>query len=383
MRVGIFTNNFLPIRGGVTAAVQTLADALRALGHRVWVFAPRFPGFSADGPGVYRYPSIPALAYPGFSLAIPRSRRLARMIRELDPEIFHAQHPFLLGATALRLARRLDRPLVFTYHTHYEKYAHYVPFHQGLVERVAVRWSARFAERSDLVIAPSEAVRVALRARGVTVPIEVVPTGVPLELFTPGARDRARAALGLPPDDPILLYVGRLDREKSVELLLDAFALVADVLPQARFMLVGQGRETGRLKARARRLAARDRVGFAGVQPREALPDYYRAADLFWFASQTETQGLVLAEAHACALPAVSVEAPGAAEIMRDGATGLLVKADARALAEAALGLLLDQPARQAMGARAREVATQHFDARRQGRRVADLYARVLGGHAW
>ena len=380
MRVGIFTNNYLPMRGGVTSSVETLSGELRALGHRVWIFAPRFPVPSDDRPEVFRFPSLPALTYPEFSLALPWSRRLARTIEGLDLDIFHAQHPFLLGGTARRLARRLGRPLVFTYHTHYEKYAHYVPLRRSLVERLAVSVSARFANRSDLVIAPSAAVRALLWRRGVTAPIEVVPTGVRLQLFCPGDQARARVALGLSPTDPILLYVGRLDREKSVELLLDAFPLVMEALPRARLLLVGQGTEAAKLRARARATPAGERVSFVGIKPREALPDCYRAADLFCFASQTETQGLALAEAHACGLPAVAVGAPGVEEVVRDGETGLLVKPDPRALAEAAIGLLLDPARRRSMGDRAREVASQQFGAERQARLIAALYARVLGG---
>ncbi len=358
--------------------MQALSEGLEALGHQAWIFAPRFPGSAADPPAVHRVPSLPALTYPEFSLSIPWSRRLARTIEGLDLEIFHAQHPFLLGGTAKRMARRRVRPLVFTYHTHYEKYVHYVPLHASLVERLAVRWSLSFANHSDLVIVPSEAVRASLRKRGVTPPIAVVPTGVPLDRFAPGDRARARAMLGLCPTDPVLLYIGRLDREKSVELLLDAFPLVAEVLPRARLLLVGQGTQADALRARAHAASAADRVSFVGVKPREALPDYYRAADLFWFASQTETQGLVLAEAHACGLPAVAVAAPGLEEVVTDGETGLLVKSDPRALAEAALGLLLDSARRQAMGARAREVASRQFNAERQAQRIASLYVRLL-----
>jgi glycosyltransferase involved in cell wall biosynthesis len=152
------------------------------------------------------------------------------------------------------------------------------------------------------------------------------------------------------------------------------------VLPDARFLLVGQGSRTEKLRVRARASPAGDRVSFVGVKPREALPDYYRAADLFCFASQTETQGLVLAEAHACGLPAVAVRAAGVEEVVRDGETGLLVKAEPGALAEAMLALLLDPATRQTMSERAVQVASREFDADRQAERVAALYARVREG---
>src|SRR6266436_3114850 len=172
MRVGLFTNNYLPFRGGVTTAVETLRRGLEALGHGVGVFAPAWSGPHVDPAYVFRYPSAPAPTYPGFAIPLPFSRRLSRAARELELDVFHAQHPFLLGVTA---------------------------------------------------------------------PIATVPTGVPLDLFCPGDRLEARRALGLPEDLPLCLYVGRLDREKSVERVIDAFGSIAGAVSGVRLLLVGQG----------------------------------------------------------------------------------------------------------------------------------------------
>jgi glycosyltransferase involved in cell wall biosynthesis len=264
---------------------------------------------------------------------------------------------------------------VFTYHTRYEKYAHYVPLTRGLVEAAALTLSTRFAARADAVIAPSALVRDQLRARGVTTAIAVVPTGVDLARFAPGPRQAARSALGLPADDPLVLYVGRLDREKSVDRVLIAFERIAGTLPRARLWLVGQGKEMEALRRHTGRLTAGDRVHFAGVRPHATLPAWYQAADLFLFASETETQGLVLAEAAACGLPAVAVTAPGCDEVVRDGETGILSKADPAALAEAAIGVLLDAERRATMGARARQVAEQAFGVDLQIARTLDVYS--------
>jgi glycosyltransferase involved in cell wall biosynthesis len=204
--------------------------------------------------------------------------------------------------------------------------------------------------------------------------VTVVPTGVDLERFRPGSRAAARRVLGLAGDDPLLLYVGRLDREKSVERVLLAFEHVAGTAPRARLVLVGQGKEAPRLRALASRLTAAARVTFLGVRDHDALPACYQAADLFLFASETETQGLVLAEAAACGLPAVAVDAPGCDEVVRDGVTGLLAKSDPAALAEAAVGLLLDDERRAAMAVRARETAVAAFDVRLQIDRTLSVY---------
>ncbi len=376
MRIGLFTNNYLPFCGGVSVSVETLRRGLEARGHEVWVIAPRARGAAPD-PAVIRYPSVPAATYPEFALPLPVAPPVSRRVRRLGLDVFHAHHPFLLGPAARRLARRAGRPLVFTYHTRYEKYAHYVPVRRPLVEAVAIRLSSSFAASAAAVIAPSQAVRQTLAERGVGASVEVIPTGVDVASFRPGDPAAARRALALAPADPVLLYVGRLDREKSVERLLLAFAHVQGTVPHARLLLVGHGTETARLQALARTLPAAGRIAFLPARPHADLPVCYQAADVFLFASETETQGLVLAEAAACGVPAVSVTGPGCDEVVRDGETGLLTKAEPPALAEAAISLLLDGQRRRRMGRRAREIAERDFDVRLQIDHTVALYARV------
>ena len=378
MRIGLFTNNYLPFCGGVTISVETLRRGLERRGHQVWLFAPRVAGYVDDTPGVIRVPSVPAATYPEFALAMPWGPRLARRVRALDLDVFHAHHPFLLGPAARRVARRARRPLIFTYHTRYEKYAHYVPLTRPLVEAAALGLSRRFAARADAVLAPSGLVRDQLRARGVGVPVAVVPTGVDLARFRPGDRTAARRELGVGADDPLLLYVGRLDREKSVDRVLFAFERIAGTLPGARLWLVGQGKESQALQRQAAASPAAERIYFAGVREHARLAVWYQAADLFLFASETETQGLVLAEAAACGLPAVAVLAPGSDEVVRDGDSGILTKGDPAALAEAAIGLLLDAERRAGMRLRARAIAEAEFDVERQITRTLDVYAEAL-----
>jgi len=374
VKIALFTNNYLPFRGGVTTSVETLRGGLDARGHEAWVFAPRFRGVVDARPRIVRYPSLPAATYPEFALAIPWSRSAADRARAERFDVFHAHHPFLLGPVARRLARAERRALVFTYHTRYDKYAHYVPLPRGLVEAAATRLSTRFACRADAVLAPSSLIRDELVARGVRAPIAVVPTGVDLDHFSPGDRAAARRPLNLSADDLVLLYVGRLDREKSVGRILMAFERVAGTVPRARLVLVGHGTEADALRRHARALPVGDRIAFLGVRAHETLVECYRAADLFVFASETETQGLVLAEAAACGVPAVTVSGPGCDEVVRDGQTGVLTKPDTAALADAVIGLLLDAERRARMAARARAVAEREFDVHLQIDRTLAVY---------
>ena len=375
MRIALFTNNYLPFCGGVTISVETLRRGLESSGHDAWVFGPRLTGAEDASVKVVRYPSIPVATYPEFALAVPYSRRIDRLVTALDFDVIHAHHPFLLGPAARRLARRNRRPLVFTYHTRYEKYAHYVPLPLALVQAAALRISAGFAAQADAVLAPSAVIRDELHARGVRAPIAVVPTGIDLARFKPGDRAAARRRLGVADGEPLVLYVGRLDREKSVDRVVGAFERVASTVPAARLALVGQGTEMQRLSRMAAALPVADRIRFLGLRPHDTLAECYQAADVFLFASETETQGLVLAEAAACGLPAVAVDAPGCDEVVRDGETGILTKGDPAGLAEAVIGLLLDPERRRAMGRRARELAERLFDVSLQIDRTMAVYA--------
>jgi glycosyltransferase involved in cell wall biosynthesis len=379
LRVGLFTNNYLPMLGGVARAVETVRTALVTLGHQPFVVAPRMPGAAGSTPGVLRVPAVPAPTYPDFALPLPATSAVVRRIEALDLDVLHAHHPFLLGVTARRLARRLGRPLVFTYHTLYDKYAHYVPLPRPLVARQAVAWSIAFANSADLVIAPSAGLASRLRSQGVRRPVVVLPTGVDLDSFRPGDQQAARRALALPPAGPLCLYLGRIDREKNLEFLLDAFARVAAERPAARLVLVGRGTREARLRRHAERVGLGDRVHFAGGVAPDVAPLYYQAADVFLFASTTETQGLAVLEAMAAGRPVVAVRASGVEETVVDGVTGLLVPEDLDVFAAAVLQVLADGGLAAKLSAGGREAALG-FGARALGARLAALYRTVRAG---
>jgi len=362
--------------GGVSRAVETARLALERLGHETVVVAPSTRGALDPTARVIRVPSVPAPTYPDFALPLPLGPGLARRILDLELDVFHAQHPFLLGATARRLARAARRPLLFTYHTRYDKYAHYVPLPRPLVARHAIAWSTAFANTADTVIVPSAALAAQLASQGIRRPIEVIPTGVDLDRFRPGAPEVARQRLDIPPEVPLVLYVGRLDREKNLAFLLDAFELVAARHPSVHLALVGRGMQEPVLRRHAARGAAGGRVRFVGGVAPDAVAGYYRAADLFVFCSTTETQGLAVLEAMASGCPVVAVRAPGVEEAVVDGVGGLLVPEDRGIFAGAVLQVLGDAglAAKLATGARegARPFATAVL-----GARLVEVYERV------
>jgi glycosyltransferase involved in cell wall biosynthesis len=273
---------------------------------------------------------------------------------------------------------RFLRPLIFTYHTRYEKYAHYIPFARKLAERKAIQWSIAFSNHADLVIAPSRNIAKTLVEYGVKRRIEVVPTGVNLALFAPGDRLEARQSVGLPLHGTMLLFVGRLDREKNIGFLLRVFQIVGSKDPSVFFVLVGQGKEEHRLRTAAAHLSVSTRILFTGPAPPEKVAKYHQASDLFVFASETETQGLAVSEAQAAGLPVVAVRASGVEEAVRSGETGLLLPPKVDEFAEALQSLLQNPSVRSQMGLQARQIALAHYSEEQSVARHLELYAETL-----
>jgi 1,2-diacylglycerol 3-alpha-glucosyltransferase len=366
--------------GGVPTAVETIRRGLEALGHEAVIVAPRMARSDDGGAPVIRVPAIPAPTYPDFALPLPVGPWLTRRLYALGLDVFHAHHPFLLGASARRLARASGRPFVFTYHTLYDRYAHYVPLPRAMVARQAIRRSAGFADTADLVLAPSDFVARRLRAQGVRQPIDVLPTGIDLERFRPGSRAAARQALGLGPANRILLYVGRLDREKNLEFLLRAVARIG--MPGARLLLVGRGMHASALRSVAVAQGLGERVAFCGGTPPDGLPTYYRAADVFVFASTSETQGLAVLEAMACGLPVVAVRASGVEEVIAEGVSGLLAPEDPDVFAAAVTQVLADGDLAAKLAIGGREAASR-LGSLAMVRRLVAAYCRVREEPAW
>lgn len=382
MRIGLFTNNYRPLVNGLATSVETFARAFRRAGHEVTVVAPCYPGASDREPGVLRVPGVRAPTHHAYVLPIPRWPGTSRRVGELGLDVYHAQHPLLLGAAAARWARRAGRPLVFSYHTRYERYAHYVPGPARLVGELAVRQALAFAGRAELVIAPAPAVARDLRARGLCTRLEVVPTGVPLPAaYGEEVRRAWRARLALGFEGPLCLSVGRLAPEKNLAFLLAALARLRRTLPAVRLLLVGDGDDRARLERLAQKIGLAEAVRFVGAVAHDAVGGYYLAADLFLFPSTSETQGLVALEALAAGLPVVAVRSEAATDLLTDGETGILTAEDPAAFARAAAELWRQPETRRAMAAAGRRVAAG-YDPDRAAARLLALYRELLDARA-
>lgn len=358
MHIAMFSDSYLPYVSGVVRSIEIFTRELRSRGHTVSIFAPAYPNQGPDEPGVYRVPSIRTPYHREFTLAIPFSPQLARQVRELGVDVIHVHSPFIMGRVGARAARQLGLPLVFTHHTLYDQYVHYVPVAPpALTRRLTIRVVTAFANRCHQVIAPSRTVAERIRAQGITAPVRVIPTGIQTDRLASGDPGWLARTWGIPAGEPVLIYVGRLAKEKNLDFLLEAFAQVRQRVPRAWLVFVAGGPERAHLEARARELGIGPRLIMTGVLPYERVIDAYAGADLFVFASQTETQGMVIGEAMAAGLPVVAVAASGVTDLVRDGVDGYLTPHQLAPFVERVVELLEHPEQRRQMGAEARRQA--------------------------
>ncbi len=325
MNIVMATNTYLPHVGGVARSVEAFTTEYRRRGHRVLVVAPEFPHMPPRERDVVRIPAIQNFNGSDFSVVLPVPGRLREALDRFAPEIVHAHHPYLLGMTALRIARYRNLPLVFTHHTRYEEYTHYVPLNSPALKRFVIELATRYANLCDQVFAPSRSIAELLKTRGVTTPVAVVPTGVEIGRFARGDGPRLRAALGIPRDALVVGHVGRLAPEKNLHFLAEAVAAFLKTEPRARFLVVGKGPSEADIRSVFAEAGLAARLHSAGILQTPRLADAYHAMDLFAFASKSETQGMVLTEAMAAGLAVVALDAPGVRDVVQDRHNGRLL----------------------------------------------------------
>ncbi|MGE5417005.1 MAG: glycosyltransferase family 4 protein [Acidobacteriota bacterium] len=361
MRIGVFSDSYRPYTSGVVTSICTLKEELVKMGHEVFIFAPGYPNYHDEEPNIHRLLSIPAPTNRDFTLALPVSPRISLLTRNLKLDIVHVHSPFILGQIGAKCARRLNLPLVFTYHTQYDQYAHYVPIGQELARDLTVKYSRNFCNRCDLVIAPSDDLRHLIAGYGVTTPIDVIPTGVDVERFSSGDRTWLRCKYNIPDSHRICLFVGRLAPEKNIDFLIRAFAGLKIIYPNVCLVIVATGpleKELKKLTIEEGLQLDRD-VIFTGLLPSEELVNAYRGADVFTFTSLSETQGIVLVEAMAAGLPIAAVKGTGTHEMVEDGQQGLLSDYDQESYIALIMRLLSEQKLSSTLAAQASARAAQ------------------------
>lgn len=380
LHVLMVSDVYFPRINGVSTSIQTFRTELERLGLCITVVAPDYPGSNAATGAKTDTLRLPSRAVPldpedrlmRWSSLADLDRRLARTPLDL----VHVQTPFAAHYAGVRLAKARNIPCIATYHTHFEEYLfHYIRF----LPKAALRYAARALARHqcnalDAVVVPSQPMAATLREYGIEAPLQVIPTGLPESQFLPGNGVRFRQAWGIGPEREVALFVGRAAFEKNIGFLLEMIDLALRQRPRVMLVVAGEGPALPALRRQAEALRLDDHVRFVGYLPRDgALRDCYAAADVFTFASHTETQGLVLLEAMAIGLPVLAIPALGAAEIINP-CRGALPAADTPEAFAAQLVGLLDRPDTLSAMADAGIEFAREWDAATQGARLAGLY---------
>lgn len=335
MNILIMTNTYKPLVGGLERSVSSFTKEFRAAGHRVLIVCPEYPDMKPEK-DVIRVPAMENFNGSDFSVQLPIQGTLTEALGDFKPDIVHSQHPFLIGDTALRIASKFNVPLVFTHHSLYEENVHYMPGNEEALKRFIIELSTGYANLADHVFAPSESVMRMMQERGVTTPIDVVPTGIYTEQFARGAGKAFRKKCNIPADVFVVGHVGRLAPEKNLEFMTRAVARFLKQEPKAHFLIGGTGPSEEAIKEIMAKAGVADRLHLAGMLKGKDLVSAYHAMDVFVFASQSETQGLVVTEAMAAGIPVAAIDAPGVREVVKDNVNGrLLTHEDAEDLAAA------------------------------------------------
>lgn len=345
MKIAMFTNNYKPYIGGVPISIEHLAEALRQRGNQVYVFAPSYEGQVRE-PYVIRYPSFP-ITIVGAPVPNILTTLFARKVKELQIDVIHVHHPAIIGNAALELKRKLGIPVVFTYHTRYEEYLHYIAGLEKIEEQTGLldKYLRYFCNRCDLLVAPTPGICDYLQQKRLQTPVAVLPTGIPAESFSPEREKVAQIRLQYRKEaDYLFCTVSRLAKEKNLYFQVEGLACLKRLLKKEgktfRHIMIGDGPEKMSLMRHIRELGLEENIVLVGNVDNAEIKNYQAAADLFLFTSKSETQGIVLLEAMAVSNPVVAVDASGVRDVVKNGENGYLTAEDSHQWAKRIAKLL-------------------------------------------
>lgn len=387
MRIGIFTDTYPPFINGVSTSISMLEKALKKKGHQVFIVTvnPENMSYKYENyDHIVRIPGIPIGIYD-YRLTGIYPIRAINKIKKWNLDIIHSHTEFGIGTFARIMARQLDIPLVHTYHTMYEDYVHYIT--KGYFDKSSkkiVEYLTKFycdKTTSELIVPSKKTYDLFKEKYKYDRNVHIVPTGIDVERFYAEKLNHdtilsIKKELGIHPSDFCIIYVGRLAKEKSVEVLLESHVSIAKKYPQCKLIIVGSGPDYEHFLQMALDLGISDSVIFTNAIPWEEIPNYYAIADVFATASKTETQGLTVIEAMAASLPVICVEDESFKDVVVNDLNGYLFKTKIqyRKYIESLVG---DSEKLHRMSRQARITADQH-SLKYYAEKVLDVYHSAL-----
>ncbi len=395
MRIAFFTNNYLPRPSGVAHAIENLRIELENLGHNVFIFAPQYSKQDKNTNNVFRYKSLrihkklgPLRSIP-FSLSV----KLKKQIKELNLDIIHSHHPYLLGKTAQKYARELNIPLVFSLHTPYYQYLGHLIGNLGeAIDGLLLEIVSKYANKCNAIIVPTNAVKESLNESNIIPPIHILPSGIHLDTFRDIDKKNAKKKLNIDGSKIVLLTVGRLSYEKNIDFLIEAFCETNKILggrdknldgrnnchKNIKFIIVGSGSQKIKLQSISKSLGLENIITFVGKIPYNELPFYYNASDIFLYSSLIDTQGLTLCEAMASGLPIVSTnQAMGPQSLIKNDKIGYLVKPNIEIFSQRVIELINDKKKRKKFSENAK-IEAKKYDRKILAKKLEKIYMTLI-----
>ena len=388
MKILLISDVYFPRVNGVSTSIKTFTEQLQMLGHSVHLIVPDYgqDAHVADDEAWITRVSARSIYFDPEDKLMKYGEilRLLPMLKTKKFDLIHIHTPFVAHYAGLKLGKLLQLPVVETYHTFFEDYLHhYLPW----IPKMAARGLARFISKKqcnqvDAIVAPSQPMLDVLRTYGIKTRAAVIATGLQASSFKEANGDAFREKYGIALQRPMLLYVGRVAHEKNIDFLVRVTQLLVKVMPEALLVITGEGPAEPSLRALVKTLGIEKNVQFIGYLERHTeLNACYKAADIFVFASKSETQGLVLLEAMAQGTPVVAIAELGTASILVEGQGAMIAIEDESEFMHKVHALLLNPVHRQHLGERAREYAQNNWSAATQAERMVTFYNEIISKH--
>ena len=385
LKIAMFTNNYFPIIGGVPISIQRLAKALRKKGHEVKIFAPEYKEETDNEENIIRCNSLyhyeeAGLAFPVTNIFSPQ---IKKDFEKEDFDLVHSHHPFWLGNKGRKLADEFNLPTAFTYHTRLEKYSHYVPnilfMRKFFANRLSHFLIRNFANKTDAVFAPTESTKEYLRNVGVSRYIKEMPTGIDFDYYEQDEEEIAELRKELIGDaDRLLISVSRLSQEKNLYFLLDGIKRLKEKTDiNFKLIIIGRGSEKENIEEFINKNQLQKNIELIGAVDFREMAKYYLAAELFVFASTTETQGMVLLEAMAGYNPVVAVKSSGIDDVIDNGYNGFKTEEDVEEWSDRIEQLLKDKEHFSELKENARSMA-EKYSIENMAEDAEEIYYKIL-----
>lgn len=384
MRIGIFTECYKPIINGVVNSILGFKQGFEALGHEVYVFCPTYINHKDDlnDKNIIHLQSWPLPGKSGYHYVFPLSQEIKNIAKTMD--IIHVQHPFIMGQRALKISQEFNIPIIFTNHTQYDQYTHYIPFSKSIVLKSIVKYIIKFTANLDLIIAPAQGIKKKLESYGVKTPIEIVPNGIDTKRFEKEVSkkeiNKILERYKLDIDWPVLIYTGRIAEEKNLIFLLKAFQELVKDYPETYLMLIGGGVQIDYFTNLIKELNLKENVFITGFIPYEEVQNYLALGKIYVTASKSEVHPLTLLEAMAQGLPPVIIDAPGTGDIVTDMKDGLKTKDNIKDFIKKIQLLLINKKLHNILSKGAKETA-EKYSIPETSKRLLEVYEKVMKSH--